>query len=546
MKMKVLLTLCVSAFWCFCVACSQENDDPGQQGNNDKEEKPEEPDQPGDSDAPIAPWDKTVQYPAWGVADTLARYSIGPGIIYTEINFKTAPLRVFVTEIDLNNELNNIEQYQYDVPNYSGDAVSTQCKENWSINNARVVSGVNNDFFVYSSGITLGANIRGGEVVYGQSLCVSALAINDKKEASTFTGKLNSYVTLPNNVNIAIDQTNVEYNANKLLPAGLNCVLFNRFYDYTNYENTTNLNGTFVEFLPQGEWYVNGDATPCKVLQISDQKIPLVGSTATNDLYKRKNYVLYLQGAKQTTFKSANVKVGDIIKINKQYNSVSWGTAIKNIKTTLHGYPAILINGKINTAQLGLVDHLVNREPRTMCGLSKDKRTVYMVVVDGRKAGISRGGTCEEIAKYMQTFGANDVLNFDGGGSSAMVIREGLDQTSFVVKNTPSDGSERKIKNSMHAVSLAPKDEQVDSYAYMDPVIEVEAKKQITLPAIYSFNKYGELVSKEVGTSGVSYKCVPETLGTVNNGVLTAGDAQYGYIVATKDGKSFKVRVKVE
>jgi exopolysaccharide biosynthesis protein len=83
-------------------------------------------------------------------------------------------------------------------------------------------------------------------------------------------------------------------------------------------------------------------------------------------------------------------------------------------------------------------DWINRRNPRTALGIRKDG-TVLLVVVDGHRHGSSVGLTIEELRLLMKALGARDAVNLDGGGSSAMVVRERL-------VNSPSDSDgERKV-----------------------------------------------------------------------------------------------------
>jgi hypothetical protein len=62
------------------------------------------------------------------------------------------------------------------------------------------------------------------------------------------------------------------------------------------------------------------------------------------------------------------------------------------------------------------------RHPRTAVGLSADRETMWLLVVDGRQARYSKGATLAELADLFVAEGAADALNLDGGGSSVMVI----------------------------------------------------------------------------------------------------------------------------
>jgi len=59
--------------------------------------------------------------------------------------------------------------------------------------------------------------------------------------------------------------------------------------------------------------------------------------------------------------------------------------------------------------------------PRTAAGVSVDGLTLYLVTIDGRQVGYSNGATLRETAAWMRHVGADDAVNFDGGGSTTMV-----------------------------------------------------------------------------------------------------------------------------
>lgn len=82
------------------------------------------------------------------------------------------------------------------------------------------------------------------------------------------------------------------------------------------------------------------------------------------------------------------------------------------------------------------------RHPRTGVGVSGDSSTLILVVVDGRQRS-SAGMTLQEFARFMLARGAWQAINFDGGGSSTMVI-------DGTVVNHPSDAAgERPVGNAL-------------------------------------------------------------------------------------------------
>ncbi len=98
-------------------------------------------------------------------------------------------------------------------------------------------------------------------------------------------------------------------------------------------------------------------------------------------------------------------------------------------------------------------DEKAVRHPRSAVGLSQDRKTLILAAIDGRQGtaeesptGIahSRGTTNQETGELMKRFGAQDAINFDGGGSTAMVVKDPR-TGAYSVANRPSDPSTLKI-----------------------------------------------------------------------------------------------------
>lgn len=113
------------------------------------------------------------------------------------------------------------------------------------------------------------------------------------------------------------------------------------------------------------------------------------------------------------------------------------------MRTVVGGWPRIVRDG-VNIAPFA--DSLEGtapgfstaRHPRSAVGISRDSSTLYLAAVDGRQKW-SVGMTLDELARAMIALGAHDVLNLDGGGSTALVVGDS-------VVNSPSDpGGERAV-----------------------------------------------------------------------------------------------------
>ncbi len=115
-----------------------------------------------------------------------------------------------------------------------------------------------------------------------------------------------------------------------------------------------------------------------------------------------------------------------------------------NLLEAVGGRYIILKNGSMH--QVGYDEEFgYTRHPRTAVGYDKEGR-LYLVVVDGRQPSISNGASLTDLAIILLDLGATDALNLDGGGSSSFILEDGEE---FRTMNSPSDGTLRKVYNSL-------------------------------------------------------------------------------------------------
>jgi MYXO-CTERM domain-containing protein len=109
------------------------------------------------------------------------------------------------------------------------------------------------------------------------------------------------------------------------------------------------------------------------------------------------------------------------------------------MREAVSGHPTLVLGGvaRDNSGDTGLCP----RNPRTAAGLTADRRTLILAVVDGRSPPSRVGMTCNELAALMIDLGARDAVNLDGGGSSTMWM------AGVGVLNRPSDGTPRTVSN---------------------------------------------------------------------------------------------------
>ncbi len=115
------------------------------------------------------------------------------------------------------------------------------------------------------------------------------------------------------------------------------------------------------------------------------------------------------------------------------------------------GYPELLDRGLV-VGDLGVTAgpaFAAARHPRTAVGFDNERRMLWLVVVDGRQAPRSAGMSLPELASLFLWLGADEALNLDGGGSSAMLLGER-------VVSSPSDAEgERPVGNGLWLVENA-------------------------------------------------------------------------------------------
>jgi hypothetical protein len=115
------------------------------------------------------------------------------------------------------------------------------------------------------------------------------------------------------------------------------------------------------------------------------------------------------------------------------------------------GFPLLVSKGQLTDSTAGWGSaSFRGLNPRTALGLGAGGRRLLLAVIDGRQARVSVGMTLLETARLLQGLGAEDVLNLDGGGSSALVVRNPDAAGELRVVTHPSDATgERAVGNAL-------------------------------------------------------------------------------------------------
>lgn len=427
-------------------------------------------------------------------ADTLYHAVVGPGITQTSVALSgPTKQRIFYAEIDLTNPYVTIKTPKGQ-NKLEGSMTLSDYAATLTTNSERYIIGSNADFGVYT---TLGLKPCGPSVCnnipyYAFNQGWYGLGFNEKKtpwiDKFIFDGKATSASGLDATVN------------------GLNTPPL--------YNQVTIFTGTYGSSvsLDQG-------ITTCKLQNISGD-LAYIGqskwrvteiSTATNQPLASDYILLCGNGTGATGL--ANLSAGDEVTLDLNPSLNDYG---KMVEMT-GGCPAILKDGKILDTS-DVLDHLTADNPRTAAGYNADRTKFVMMVVDGR-SGIARGMTSTVLAQLMSAVGCSDAINLDGGGSSELYsIDRGI-------INSPSDGAQRKVTNSLWAVSIAPDDQQVANVAIESWKIVIPQYAAYT-PTVYAYNQYGVLLD-------LDYKGY--TLSTADGWGTIAEDGLT--IIANKPGK---------
>ncbi|MCW3055467.1 MAG: copper amine oxidase-like protein [Chthonomonadales bacterium] len=130
----------------------------------------------------------------------------------------------------------------------------------------------------------------------------------------------------------------------------------------------------------------------------------------------------------------------------------------QDVEQAIGGGPWLVRDGKIfvdgDAERLSPTDFVNARHARSAIGICTDG-SLLLVAVDGRKA-TSRGVTLPEMAVILKRLGAQQAINLDGGGSTAMVV-------GGSIVNSPSDGKERPVANGLLLFANAPKSNEPPS-----------------------------------------------------------------------------------
>ena len=215
--------------------------------------------------------------------------------------------------------------------------------------------------------------------------------------------------------------------------------------------------------------------------------------------------------------------------------STEWYANRDQIKEAVGGGAYLVKDGKIYITST--TNYYNSRASRTCVGITEDGQVV-MMVLDGRQAPFSAGGSSIEIAQIMLEAGCVTAINLDGGGSTTFAAKqEGENEISIV--NRPSDGFERRVSSSLLVVSKAGESSEFDhvslsaDYTYLTEgaSLQIEsvgvsasggaadipegAQWHVSNPDIGSVDENGVFTAEGIGTALVELQVDEMTVGSL-------------------------------
>lgn len=459
------------------------------------------------------------EYP---VDTMIVKHYVGPGTQYAYYRCPTRPLDIFVLEIDLTNPYITMEVWNGGQAAVAAEQPSSVGRR-YKANGVDVVAVHNGDFYttnLHEAGISRMGLYGAGECIFNAT--GNPLFIIDEDGTPWIDNvNFNGTVTRSDAASTrlhTVNQLRLEWesasHANQLS-------LYTPAFGSKMHMNSTG--GTVAVIRPTA-----GSAVFTPNTKLTMEVVSVQPNPGQIDI-PSDGAVLHGVGSSATFLDG--VKAGETIEVYLGSSMPSYPNH-KNIRDAVGGSGHIILrNGEI----CNINDPSLH--PRTFMGISKDQKTIYSVVVDGRSAA-SAGIDLDDEGRLLKWLGAWDGINLDGGGSSCMVVNDDI-------QNHNSDGNERAVGNGVIFYSTAPKDLATASISFEPGDWRLPVGSTIT-PRILGFNKYGLLIDKNL--TDITLSCDPE-IGTVSSDgrtIIFSTKPVSGSITATTaDGLSTQINVNV-
>lgn len=398
----------------------------------------------------------------------VSKKQVASGITFYDCDCLNTPLKVHILEIDLSNPAVEVTtSYANDcVPNPNGNNNSNngfKIRETLSQLCARkrseghnIVAGINTGFFDSNDGISRGFHIEEGEPVYINNPSVVKGLPNHSWGITVFTdgtasvGKKGFKGRL-RTANQEFEWCSMNDTIMRHTSASYQINLYDSHYkqyphpSHTNLTNKLAKNALYViaEYV-DAPMTVNNGYAAAKIISISDGRDQALANPPyiTSD----KQVGISLSGAKADAF-SALVSVGSTVEF--RCDLTIEGETTRPIYTQNSSMFHMLKDGVNNLSSLPSNHDPAARDPKTFPVVSQDKKTLWLVQVDGRQGWYSCGICPDEMVVLAKKLGGYNMTNVDGGGSSVMWVYDSAAGKGQVVNSVSDSKGERSCLNYM-------------------------------------------------------------------------------------------------
>lgn len=361
-------------------------------------------------------------------AKEVLREEFSPGAtrVSHDLTYQNKNVKVEVIELDLNNPYLNLKVVAGDGKYTQRATVSSMAKRT----NANAL--VNADYFnMLLQGAPDNASIIDGRLVSSPSVYTDrhTLGITSDNRAIIDTTYFEGKVIAQNNVSYPIDGLNRSY----------------YWYDGTGEYSHENKIQVYNDFWASAS---RGEKKNSEVLVNSDGTVEAISQGKNFDFAVPDGKQILQVDGQALNFINTNVKVGDKIKVDYKI------TPNYDFKFMVGGH-ALLVNNGQAVKYTKDINVLGGRRARTAVGISADGKKIYLAAAEGRTSR-SAGLTLGELSDFMISIGCNKAVNLDGGGSTAMFLKELGSQTGSRVINPEKNSSERKVVSGIGIFNTSP------------------------------------------------------------------------------------------
>jgi hypothetical protein len=228
--------------------------------------------------------------------------------------------------------------------------------------------------------------------------------------------------------------------------------------------------------------------------------------------------------------------VGDVIEATGELAPVG----LDAIAAAIGGGPLVLQNGLPFEDPDGPTGSEYNvRNPSSAAAVTPDG-TLLLIQIDGRDPLSSIGVTRPELAALMRGLGAENGIAFDGGGSSAIVVRR-RGAREAALQNLPSDGFERPVSNGLFVYSTAPVGPAAQIAALPQTIRTI---KDASVRVDLTFVDNAEHAVAHAGP--ISTEVTPERLGSYASGTFVARNEGDGLLNVRSGALTASIPIHVE